>query len=655
MGLRPNRRRELIIVALINIICILQMLIWNANEWFILGLMAALALFNAIFFAFYIKRKNAEFLQEKKQLSYRVEQAGQHVFEQIPLGILLYNDSNKVVWSNKYIKEMFKKDVDNLELASLDTVLFSLLKTSKKSFEFAHRDAVYLISHKKDEQVLYFDDITDYARLMTRYEDEQAALGLIVLDNFDEVVKNLDEQEQNDYRRAISDKLTGWAHENNVMFRVLRDGRHLILMNHKILSELCGDRFSILDDIRAIGTDQVTLTVSMGIASGYRSYVASFNRASSLVDLALSRGGDQIAIKKKGVDDFIFYGGKTNPIATQNRVRARVNAGAYERLILDSDKVIIMGHRFPDADAIGACVGLLKVAMTFEKEAYIVLNKSELDKTNEIFINEILKDEQLVTYFISSIKAVELMTKNSLLVIADTQSSNLVIDNKLLRLTNKIAIFDHHRRSADFIEATLSYTDPSVSSTAELVVDMFDYFSRRIVLTAIESSIMLSGIMLDTRRFMYNTSKKTYEAAAILKQRGADEKYVSKLLKAPIDHYYSRAHLTHRARVFADIYLISSASDELMFDRTEIAATADDLLNVQGIKATFVLGYVGESEVAISARSVGDVNVQLIMEALGGGGHLTNAAVRIVGTIEEATTALEAVLSDLEALRALSS
>jgi len=626
----------------------MQMVIWDANELFIFGLIGGLTLFNAGYFIYYTRRKNRDFLQEKKELTHRITDVGNYVFEQMPVGIILYDQTDKVVWSNAYATKIFGRDVDNLELASVNDVLFSLLKTSKRSFEFTCDNSVYLVDHKKDKQVIYFDNITDYAKLMTKYENEKTALGLIVLDNFDEVAKNLGEQEQNDYRRAISDRLSGWANENGVMFRTLRDGRYLILMNHKILTELSSNRFTILDDIRAIGTDEVTLTVSMGIASGYDSYIASFNRASSLVDLALSRGGDQIAIKKKGVDDFIFYGGKTNPIATQNRVRARVNAGAYERLILDSDNVIVMGHRFPDADAIGASIGLLKIATTLGKEAYIVLNKSELDKANEIFIYEVLKDENLQAYFISSVKAVELMTKNSLLVVADTQSSNLVIDSKLLRLTNKIAIFDHHRRSADFIEATLSYTDPSVSSTAELVVDMFDYFSKRITLTSAEASIMLSGIMLDTRRFMYNTSKKTYEAASILKQKGADEKYVSRLLKAPIEHYYSRAHLTHRARVFEEVYLVSSASDELIFDRTEIAATADDLLNVQGIKATFVLGFTGENEVAISARSVGEVNVQLIMEALGGGGHLTNAAARYIGTIEEATNALEAILNEFD-------
>ena len=648
MKLKTNRRKSLVIVAFINAISTLQMVIWDANNYYIIGLMVALTVFNGLYFFLYIRSKNNEFLHELKQLTYRVENVGQYVFDQVPLGVILYDELDKIVWSNNYAKNIFAADIDNLELANVNEVLYGYLKTSKKGFEFAHEDFFYLVNHKKEEKVIYFDDITSYTKLMNRYENEKTSLGLVVLDNYDEVVKHLDEQAQNDYKRAIVDKMASWANESGIMFRTLRDGRYLILMRNETLAQICDNKFSILDTIRSIGNDDAIFTVSMGIASGYQSYVALFNRASSLVDLALSRGGDQVVIKKKDKDDFLFYGGKTNPIATQNRVRARVNAGAYERLILDSDNVIIMGHRFPDADAIGASIGLFKIATTLGKNAYIVLNKSEIDRANEVFINEILNDEQLSNYFISSVKAVELMTKNSLLVIADTQSNKLVIDQKLLRLTNRIAIFDHHRRGSDVIDATLSYTDPSVSSTAELVVDMFDYFSKRIPLTAKESSIMLSGIMLDTRRFMYNTSKKTYDAAAILKQKGADEKYVAKLLKAPLDHYYARGHLTQQARVFKTDFLIAAASPEMVYDRTEIAATADDLLNVKGIKATFVLAYIAKDEIAISARSVGDVNVQLIMESLGGGGHLTNAATRFVGNIDAAIAALEGVLEDLE-------
>lgn len=639
-------RYELMIMAIINIISMTQIFILGTRYLFSVLLFLILPIVNGAYFMYHYKKRSRTFLNEKKLITHRVKQAGEHVFNHMPLGILLYDEHEKVVWSNAYTKKIFNRDVDNLEIASIDEKLSLSLGKNSATFEYTYQDLVYLVQHQKKERTLYFNDITSRVKLVNKYNDEKATLGLIVMDNYEEVVKNLNEQEQNDYRRAVVDKLSSWASENNFLFRSLRDGRFFIMMTHQVLQQLCANKFTILDDIRAIGTDEVTLTVSMGIASGYENYTALFSRASSLVDLSLSRGGDQVVIKKKGVDDFLFYGGKTNPIASQNRVRARVNAGAYERLILDSDSVIIMGHRFPDADAIGASIGLLKIATTLGKEARIVLNKSELDKANEVFISEVLKDEKLATYFVSSLKALEIMAKNSLLVIADTQDANLVIDNKLLRITNKVAIFDHHRRGVNYIAATLSYTDPSVSSTSELVVDMFDYISKRITLSPAEASIMLSGIMLDTRRFMYNTSKKTYEAAAVLKQKGADEKYVSRLLKAPIDHYYSRAHLTHRARVFEEIYLISAASDELTFDRTEIAVTADDLLNVQDIKATFVLGLTDNNVVAISARSAGEVNVQLIMESLGGGGHLTNAAARFEGTVNEATKVLEEVIRE---------
>ena len=645
MSARINRRKELLVLTLLNAIVLAQMVIWDANELFVLALIITITLINGLYFIYFNKLKRSEFLTEKKQLTYRIEAAGNDVFANMPVGIILYDEAGRVSWSNPFINRIFNRSIDNLELTVVNKNLCDLMANSKTNFEFLYDDAVYQVTHKKTQRVLYFDDVTSYAKLSQEYDDSRATLGLVVMDNYEEAVKNLDEQAQNDYRRAVVDRLSGWASEHSIMFRTLRDGRYLILMSHKILKQVCDQKFTVLDDIRAIGKGDVVLTVSMGIASGYDSYVASVNRASTLVDLALSRGGDQVVIKKKGVDDFLFYGGKTNPIASQNRVRSRVNAGAYERLVLESDNVVIMGHKFPDADAIGASVGLLKVAQTLGKEAYIVLNKSELDKANEIFINEMLKEDALAIHFISSITAVEIMTKNSLLVVTDTQSKKLVIDNKLLRLSNKIAIFDHHRRGSDFIEATLTYTDPSVSSTVELIVDMLDYFSEKIDFTMAEASIMLAGIMLDTRKFMYNTSKKTYEAAAILKQKGADERYVAKLLKAPIEHYYSRAHLTHRARVFNENYLIAAASDEMYFDRTEIAATADDLLNIQGVKASFVLGLTAENEVSVSARSTGDVNVQLITEALGGGGHLTSAAAQMMMPINEVVEKLELAIA----------
>jgi len=638
-----NGHYGLIALIIVNLVAIVGTGLFAERNFLLL--MVALFAFNAGCFVSVFRTRRQAFLNEKKDITYRVDAAGEHVFNQMPLGIVLYDEDHKVTWSNAYASAIFNGGIDNVDLSLIDEGLANEINNGTDDFQYAKNDFVYLVQHLKDKKTLYFDDITNYMQLLEKYEGEKATLGMIVMDNYDEVVKNLNEQEQNDYRRAIMDRLSNWSAEHGILLRSLRDNRQLILMEHRTLEALCEEKFTILDNIRAIGTDGVTLTISMGIAVGYEGYSALFNRASSLVDLALSRGGDQIVVKKKGVNDFLFYGGKTNPISTQNRVRARVNAGAFERLVLDSDKIIIMGHRFPDADAIGSAIGILKIALKFERKAYIVLNRSELDKTNEIFISEVMKNEKLEPYFISSLEASNLMTKDSLLVAVDAQDENMLIDGKLTRLTNKIAIFDHHRRGVNYIDATLTYTDPSASSTVELVVDMLDYFSRRIDITAYEASVMLAGIVLDTRRFMYNTSKKTYETAAILKQKGADEKTISKLLKSSMDHYYSRAQLIHQARLFEGKYIIAAAVEEdLVFDRTEIAAAADDLLNVQDVKATFVLGKTDEAGISISARSAGDVNVQLIMEALGGGGHLTNAAVRLEGSIADAVSSLENVL-----------
>jgi len=644
MKINANRHYGLFALVIVNVLSIIGISLFFDDQT-LTSLVVFLLAFDAFCLLFIFKTYREVFLDEKKSITYRVGESGEHVFNQMPIGIVLYDDNFKVTWSNAYANTIFKRSIDNVELSVVDEGLANQIISEKGDFQYEKDSFVYLVQHSKDKKSLYFDNITDYAQLLKKYEDEKATLGMIVMDNYDEVIKNLNEQEQSDYRRAIMDHLTKWSAEHGILLRSLRDNRQLILMENHVLSTLCEEKFTILDDIRAVGTDDVTLTVSMGIATGYGGYSALFSRASSLVDLALSRGGDQVVIKRKGTDDFLFYGGKTNPISTQNRVRARVNAGAFERLVLDSDKIIIMGHRFPDADAIGSAIGVLKIALQFDKEAYIVLNRSELDKTNEIFIGEVLKNEKLEPYFIPSLKANSLMTKDSLLVAVDTQDENMLIDSNLTNLTNKIAIFDHHRRGVNYIDATLTYTDPSASSTVELIVDMLDYFSKRIDITAYEASVMLSGIVLDTRRFMYNTSKKTYETAAILKQKGADEKTISRLLKSSMNHYYSRAQLIHQARLFEDKYIIAAALEEgLIFDRTEIAAAADDLLNVQDVKATFVLGRTDEQGVSISARSAGEINVQLIMEALGGGGHLTNAAARIEGTLAEAIASLEATI-----------
>ena len=618
--------------------------------WHLIGIFILLFLCVAVNFLILTtsqKRRSLAFSNEKKLLSHRIKQAGNYVFERVPLGIVLYDEFFRITWINPYASAIFNKRLTDMLIKDIDVNLLEKINASTLTFEYAHGEKVYLVNHLTHERVLYFDDITAYSVLLDKHEAQKASVGVITFDNYDEAIKQLDEQAQNDYRRQLTDTLNAWASASSILLRPTRDGRFLALMRADVLQDLCTQNFDILEKMKAIGQEEIVFTVSIGVASGYEDYQALYTRASALLDLALSRGGDQVVVKKKGEADFLFFGGKTNPMASGSRVRARVNAGAYERLVLDADQVIIMGHRYPDADALGASIGLLKVVQALGKTATIVLNETELDATNAFFVSELLKTSQIGAYFKSSKEILPSMTTSTLLVIVDTQDMQLVIDETLLETTKKIALFDHHRRGMTHIEALLSYTDISVSSTSELVVEMLPYFSKSVALTMPEASVMLAGMMLDTRRFMYNTSRRTYEAASVLKQKGADEKYITQLLKAPIENYHARAHLMQSARVVDHQYLISAADEKMTFEQAQLAIAADDLLNTQNIEATFIIGRIDDECVAISARSTGTVNVQRLMEIFGGGGHLTNAATRI------AHTAIAVIVTQLEeALRA---
>ncbi len=583
-----------------------------------------------------IYRLNAYFhykenvLKRIESISYRVKHAGETAFNQLPVGILLYDDAYEVVWFNAYLKQMFNQDLHDKGLAHLSEQLYNRALSEDETFNITINKETYRVLHMKNERLMYFTNYTEYTTLAQRYQNEHPVVGMLVMDNYEEVFHNLNEQEKSEFHGKIVSIIMQWADKHKIYIRATATDRFILMMPCVVLQQLRETKFTIIDKVREAAKEKdVMLTISIGLATGYDSFSELGQQANYMLDLALSRGGDQVAIKIATDDKFLFYGGKTNPVEKRNRVRARVNAQAYERLVRDSERVIIMGHRYPDVDAIGASIGLLRMGIASKKEAYIVLKLEELDKTAKNFVDEIFKDSQLKKYFISSEMAIELMTKNTLLVVADTQDPKMVIEPSLLPRAKKIAVFDHHRRGVNVIDSVLSFAEPYASSTVELVVDMFDYYSQKIKMTPLEASIMLAGIIVDTRRFSYHTGRRTYETAAILKQKGAEEKLVQQLLRTPLENYYSKAHLIERAEIFKEEFIIASADDELVLEKVQIAQTADELLNVQNIKASFVISRIDEQHIGISARSLGDVNVQLLMEQLGGGGHLNNAATQI--------------------------
>ena len=405
-------------------------------------------------------------------------------------------------------------------------------------------------------------------------------------------------------------------------------------------------RFSILDDIRETTAKQSSaLTLSIGVGTGSTSLIELGELAQSSLDLVLGRGGDQVAIKRPD-GKVKFFGGKTNPVEKRTRVRARVISHALRDLIRDSDKVFVMGHKVPDMDAIGASMGVRKMARMNNVEGYVIVNFDELDGSVTRLMGEIKRDTDLFSQFISPEDALSLMTEKSLIIVVDTHKPSMVIDGRILERAEKVVVIDHHRRGEEFINNTmLVYMEPYASSTAELVTELLEYQPKHEKLTMLESTVLLAGIIVDTKSFTLRTGARTFEAASYLRTNGADTVLVQRLLTEDIDTYIERAELIKTVNLSPNGIAIAKGVNQLSYNPVLIAQTADILLSMKDVSASFVIAPREDGKVGISARSLGELNVQLVMEELGGGGHLTNAACQLdVQTVEEAEGMLQSVL-----------
>jgi c-di-AMP phosphodiesterase-like protein len=369
--------------------------------------------------------------------------------------------------------------------------------------------------------------------------------------------------------------------------------------------------------------------------------------AQSSLDLALGRGGDQVAIKRKN-GKVTFYGGKSNALEKRTRVRARVISHALRDFVLESEKVFIMGHKNPDMDAIGAAIGVQKIADVNDKEATIILDRSDITHDVRKLMEEVENHDDLWSKFISPNEALEEVTPETLLIIVDTHKPSLVIEPKLLEQVERIIVLDHHRRGEEFIQdPVLVYMEPYASSTAELVTELLEYQPKKLKIDRLEATALLAGIMVDTKSFAVRTGARTFDAASFLRSNGADTTLVQQLLKEDLDHYIKRAKLIESADYYRNGIVIATAKEEEMCNQIIIAQAADTLLTMKDIVASFVISRRQDGIVSISARSFGEINVQLIMERLNGGGHLSNAATQLEEvSIEEAKEQLKDAIDD---------
>lgn len=587
-------------------------------------------------------------------LSYRLKRVGEEALMEMPIGIMLFNEQFHIEWTNPFLTSCFHEDtLVGRSMYDVAEALVPLVKQEVDTETITLHERKFKVIIKREERLLYFFDVTEQIEIEKQYEDERTVLALIFLDNYDEVTQGLDDQTKSSINSHVTSILNKWATENGIYLKRTSSERFMAILNEHILIKLEKGKFSILDEVREQTTvENISLTLSIGIGSGVPSLTELGDLAQSSLDLALGRGGDQVAIKQTN-GKVKFYGGKTNPMEKRTRVRARVISHALTEIISESDKVIIMGHKYPDMDSIGSAIGILKVAQVNDKEGFIVLDQNEIDTGVQRLIQEVRQHSDLWSRFITRDEALEISTDDSVLIVVDTHKPSLVIDEKLLNKMDNVVVIDHHRRGEEFIkDPLLVYMEPYASSTAELVTELLEYQTKRLKMNMIEATSLLAGIIVDTKSFTLRTGSRTFDAASYLRSKGADTILVQKFMREDITHYVKRSKLIQNTNMLREGIAIAKAdpdSDE-MFDQVIIAQTADTLLSMSGVVASFVLARRNDQTIGISARSLGDINVQLIMEALDGGGHLTNAATQLENlSLNEAEERLEqAILEYLE-------
>lgn len=590
-------------------------------------------------------------------LSYRIKRGEQEAMIKMPLGIMLYDKDRQIQWINPYLQMyLHGEDVIGSSISSVDKELAKYVDDAIKSNSNQNKiikwgDRKFEMVVQDDLGVVYLLDITRYANIEEKYKQERLAIGLIFIDNYDELSQSMSDQNLTNMSSYVQNALSNYAGQFNSYLKRI-DEDHFILLTHMHdLAKMEDDKFSILDKVRTESSRKnMPLTLSIGIAFGSESLNEIADQAQSNLDLALGRGGDQVVVKQSG-HEARFYGGKSNPMEKRTRVRARMVSQALVELFKGVDHVYVQGHRNPDLDAIGSAIGIVKIAKIHGVKANVVL---DIDHVN-YDVGRLIAKMQAAgidkDIFISPKDALEEATDESLLVLTDHSKHSITYDPELYdRLKNRLIIIDHHRRGEEFPEnPMLVYIEPYASSTCELVTEMIEYQPQggEGVLTDLEASAMLAGITVDSKEFSLRTGTRTFDAASYLRSIGADTQVVSELLKENIDNYLQRSHLVSTIDMIEPDMALLMGEDNKIYDPIITAQAADTALSLEHVDASFALTRRSKDTVGISARSMGNINVQVIMEKLGGGGHLSNAATQIKGvTVDEAKDKLLAAINE---------
>ena len=631
------------LAALVSFIAIVgTILAWFVNWivgiiWLILVIIALIVIFKTL------QGLSEQTTHYIENLSYRINRGEQESIIQMPLGVILCTDEGEIEWVNPYIQQLLDNEaIVGSDLQQVSEQLAEIVSLwpdeEKRVTELEWLGHVFQLQVQPELNAVYLMDCTTAAQVTADFEDHKLFLGIVSLDNYDEVTEGMSDAEASTLRTYVTKTLSDWMTDHEIYARRLSVDRYLLIGYRSALEKAENDKFNLLKAIReSTSVQNAQITLSIGIAYNEMAIDTLAENAQANLDLALGRGGDQVVVKSS-TGSARFYGGNTNPMAKRTRVRARVISQALADLFDQADQVFVMGHKRPDMDSFGGALGVRRLAEMLGKPAWVVYEETGREHSDiGLLLEQMSEDVADENALLTPNEVLTQMTDQSLLVLVDHSKPSLSESQEVYEaLKDRVVIIDHHRRGEEFPEEPqLVYVESYASSTSELVTELFEYQPRRAQgLRRLEATAMLAGIQIDTKSFTLRSGTRTFDAAGYLRAVGADGNLLQDFMKETVDSYRNRAHLIERAKIHGSV-AIAVGEDDAQYDSVVAAQAADSLLQMIGVTSSYVITRRDNDTVAVSARSTGIVSVQLVMEAMGGGGHLSNAATQVKDTSTE--------------------
>lgn len=648
----PETNTYILIIGILSV----MLLVFNLG----LGAVALLIFLYIIYHNWKVTNiRRKEWTKYIENLSVDMDDTSKQALLNLPIPLCILEFDGTIAWYNtrfsdlvnkkealeKNIEEFFP-DISLRKTLNEDKELYTKLDVKDKKYELIYN----IVKTEEDGStkyiiMVYWFDKTEYDNLLLKYKEERPAILSIQVDSLDEVLESSTEDARPVLQADVERSLKAWAEKLEGALRKTAKDKYTLIVNEKSLDFLEKDKFSILDEMRKLDHgNKLPITLSMGVGSGAKTFRENLKLAVSALDLALGRGGDQAVIKRN--DRSVFYGGRSKAVEKKTKVKARLIAHALRDLIIDSSNVLIMGHSYPDLDALGAAIGVNSMCDYLGKSSNIVLQNS--NSSIEVLMDRLRRHDYYKDVFVSREEALKLTDKNTVLIVVDTHRPSFTEYPALLEIAEKVVLIDHHRRGLEFIDnAVLTYHETYASSACEMVTELIQYISDKPRIDVISAEALLAGITLDTKNFTFKTGVRTFEAAAMLRKLGADTVSVKQLFQGDLDSFISKADVIKNAKIIGGKIALSSCPENLENPQLLAAQVADELLNIKGVRASFVVGRSKESVAFISARSMGDINVHIFMEKLGGGGHIDIAGAQLRDTTsEEALEKLEELIME---------